>query len=285
MCRNLILLSIVLSKSIVFAGAFEESICGAISSRIPTQWCSEEPIHVYSSYPSYPSLLQKRAREPAVVGANIVFVDGNPTKKAKNTDEDLERHLRNTVGARKNLSCVPISVDEEKYSEFGNKSPFLLTACQEQVIEEIRENFRSLEPMSRVLIMAASYLRTPPQGRRSTLSQLRGRIGRADKQAYCYIAINPSNPRISPGTQRRFDEFLANSYLGSDIELARGDLVRRGGGSLFCAKQKGNKPKNRYIGSKIRVLPSADDPDLAFTFDIEPPTDEEFWRLLGAEEL
>lgn len=509
MCRNLIILSIILSKSIVFAGAFEESVCGAIYSS-STQWCDVAPIH------DYLSLLQKRTREDE--GTPRVFVDESPKKRPKKTDGELEEHLRKIVGDRKHLSCMPIVIDEEKLNEFGNKFPFLLTACQAQAIEDIAKDFRSFQPMSRVLIgslgfgktevalrtafmvaasgkqvvvvaptkelakqhfetfnkrlgvtnlevrllpsgykkrellesiengfakviigtaavlsknityknvayiiydeehrfgveqkerlhklfinahilwmtatpiprtlkliheglMMASYLKTAPEGRlapiskqivfcenelrpvidfemarggqvfvvapkisdipiivaeinkiypeeyiicahgkmypaeiedalrkfrsaekkiliattiiengidipnantmimfhpisfgTSTLCQLRGRIGRAHKQAYCYIAIDPYRSGINCDTQRRFNEFLANSHLGSDIELAQGDLMRRGGGSVFCAQQTGNKHRNTQTGSELQLHPPvieiADDSDSELT--------------------
>ena len=72
----------------------------------------------------------------------------------------------------------------------------------------------------------------------SDLHQLRGRVGRSDRKAYCYIII-PATELLTPSAQKRLKAIVDYSDLGSGMSLAMQDLNIRGAGDLLGAEQSG----------------------------------------------
>ena len=72
----------------------------------------------------------------------------------------------------------------------------------------------------------------------SELHQLRGRVGRSARKAFCYLAV-PPGANISPVARRRLQAIESFSDLGSGIHIAMQDLDRRGAGNLLGAEQSG----------------------------------------------
>ncbi|MDE7388526.1 MAG: DEAD/DEAH box helicase, partial [Muribaculaceae bacterium] len=72
----------------------------------------------------------------------------------------------------------------------------------------------------------------------SELHQLRGRVGRSSRKAFCYLAI-PQGVKISPVAHRRLQAIESFSDLGSGIHIAMQDLDIRGAGNLLGAEQSG----------------------------------------------
>ena len=72
----------------------------------------------------------------------------------------------------------------------------------------------------------------------SELHQLRGRVGRSSRKAFCYLMVPPGNP-LSPDARRRLQAIESFSDLGSGIHIAMQDLDIRGAGNLLGAEQSG----------------------------------------------
>lgn len=72
----------------------------------------------------------------------------------------------------------------------------------------------------------------------SELHQLRGRVGRSSRKAFCYLAV-PPGASISPVARRRLQAIESFSDLGSGIHIAMQDLDIRGAGNLLGAEQSG----------------------------------------------
>ena len=70
------------------------------------------------------------------------------------------------------------------------------------------------------------------------LYQLRGRVGRSDRQAYAYL-LYQDNRDLSEGALQRLKALQEFSSLGSGYSLAFRDLQIRGAGELLGAKQHG----------------------------------------------
>ncbi len=70
------------------------------------------------------------------------------------------------------------------------------------------------------------------------LYQLRGRVGRSDAQAYCYL-IAPPYQKMAIKAKKRLKALLDHSDLGSGFALAMRDLEIRGAGNLLGAQQHG----------------------------------------------
>jgi transcription-repair coupling factor (superfamily II helicase) len=71
------------------------------------------------------------------------------------------------------------------------------------------------------------------------LYQLRGRVGRSQRQAYAYLLI-PASGTISPDARRRLKAISQLKELGSGYKLALSDLEIRGAGHLFGNEQSGH---------------------------------------------
>lgn len=72
----------------------------------------------------------------------------------------------------------------------------------------------------------------------SDLHQLRGRVGRYDKQAYTYLLV-PSLKTISPEAKNRLEMIEKFSHLGAGFEVAMSDLELRGSGNILGKEQHG----------------------------------------------
>ena len=72
----------------------------------------------------------------------------------------------------------------------------------------------------------------------SELHQLRGRVGRSSRKAFCYLMVPPGVP-LTPVARRRLQAIESFSDLGSGIHVAMQDLDIRGAGNLLGAEQSG----------------------------------------------
>lgn len=71
------------------------------------------------------------------------------------------------------------------------------------------------------------------------LHQLRGRVGRANRQGYCYFLVE-NKDILSENAKKRLVALESNSFLGSGSVLAYHDLEIRGGGNLIGEAQSGH---------------------------------------------
>jgi len=72
----------------------------------------------------------------------------------------------------------------------------------------------------------------------SELHQLRGRVGRSSRKAFCYLLVPPGMV-LSDVARRRLQAIESFSDLGSGIHIAMQDLDIRGAGNLLGAEQSG----------------------------------------------
>ena len=72
----------------------------------------------------------------------------------------------------------------------------------------------------------------------SDLHQLRGRVGRSSRKAFCYLLVPPGVPLTSVA-RRRLQAIESFSDLGAGIHIAMQDLDIRGAGNLLGAEQSG----------------------------------------------
>ena len=72
----------------------------------------------------------------------------------------------------------------------------------------------------------------------SDLHQLRGRVGRSNKKAFCYLIVPPL-VSLSEDSRRRLKAIEEFSDLGSGFNIAMQDLDIRGAGNLLGAEQSG----------------------------------------------
>ena len=72
----------------------------------------------------------------------------------------------------------------------------------------------------------------------SDLHQMRGRVGRGNRKAFCYLLAPPLSA-LNPESRRRLEALENFSDLGSGINIAMQDLDIRGAGNLLGAEQSG----------------------------------------------
>ena len=72
----------------------------------------------------------------------------------------------------------------------------------------------------------------------SDLHQLRGRVGRSNKKAFCYL-LAPSMATLPADARKRLQTLEQHSDLGSGFQIAMRDLDIRGAGNMLGGEQSG----------------------------------------------
>ena len=73
----------------------------------------------------------------------------------------------------------------------------------------------------------------------SDLHQLRGRVGREQRQAYCYLLVDPAK-HLNPTAAKRLQAIQQYSEMGAGFAIAMRDLEIRGAGNLLGTEQSGH---------------------------------------------
>jgi transcription-repair coupling factor (superfamily II helicase) len=87
------------------------------------------------------------------------------------------------------------------------------------------------------------------------LHQLRGRVGRSNKEGFCYFIVQNKN-NLTNDAVKRLLALETNSYLGSGTALAHQDLEIRGGGNIIGEAQSGHI-KNIGYSLYLKMLEDA----------------------------
>ena len=85
------------------------------------------------------------------------------------------------------------------------------------------------------------------------LYQMRGRVGRSEKQAFAYLFI-PLKKQLSKEASLRLNSLVKHSSLGSGYQISINDLEIRGSGDLFGIKQTGLSSVGFHFYSKLLAL-------------------------------
>jgi transcription-repair coupling factor (superfamily II helicase) len=101
----------------------------------------------------------------------------------------------------------------------------------------------------------------------SDLHQLRGRVGRSNKKAFCYL-LSPPPTLLTPEARRRLKAVEELSDLGSGFNIALQDLDIRGAGNMLGGEQSGFiadigfETYNRILNEAIQELKETEYPEL-----------------------
>lgn len=113
------------------------------------------------------------------------------------------------------------------------------------------------------------------------LYQLRGRVGRSERQAYAYFVVS-SLEALPETSRRRLRIILDMDYLGAGFKVAMEDLRLRGAGNILGEAQSGNIAKVgldlflEMLEDEVRkvrgeALPTRTEPELSFVFRAHIP--------------
>jgi transcription-repair coupling factor (superfamily II helicase) len=101
----------------------------------------------------------------------------------------------------------------------------------------------------------------------SDLHQLRGRVGRGNKKAFCYL-LAPSLSTLPNDSRKRLQTLEQHSELGSGFQIAMRDLNIRGAGNMLGGEQTGFMAEigfemyQKILNEAIRELKRSDFKDL-----------------------
>ena len=114
----------------------------------------------------------------------------------------------------------------------------------------------------------------------SDLHQLRGRVGRSNVKAYCYLVV-PQVASLTDDARRRIRAIEAFSDLGSGFNISMQDLDIRGAGNLLGVEQSGFVAEMGYetymkiLGEAMSELPANMRPSSSKVTDVHIETDLE----------
>ena len=121
---------------------------------------------------------------------------------------------------------MPMGEMEQRLEEFVNYDYDVLIATT------IIESGIDIPNVNTMIIYSAQHYGL------SDLHQLRGRVGRSNRKAYCYL-IAPDRELLTADARRRLDAISTFADLGAGFNLAMQDLDIRGAGNLLGAEQSG----------------------------------------------
>lgn len=143
--------------------------------------------------------------------------------------EEIEAHLRELIPGLRVVMIhgqMPPEEVEKRILDFGVGDYDILLSTT------IVENGIDMPNVNTILIDNAQHFGL------SELHQLRGRVGRSSRKAFCYLLVPPGKP-LTPEARRRLQAIESFSDLGSGIHIAMQDLDIRGAGNLLGAEQSG----------------------------------------------
>lgn len=185
---------------------------------------------------SQPSLIKEVINRELRRGGQIFFIHNHiSTIEAKKTELlELLPHLKIAVLHSQSTQS------EKIMQEFADQKYHLLlcTSIVESGIHLSNANTMIVESANRFGI--------------ADLHQLRGRVGRGDKEGFCYFFVEDKET-LTPEAIKRLNALEKNSYLGSGASLAHHDLEIRGGGNLLGEAQSGHI-KNIGFSLYLRML-------------------------------
>ncbi|MCF8110638.1 MAG: transcription-repair coupling factor [Desulfobacteraceae bacterium] len=172
-----------------------------------------------------PAVIAEAVRSEMERGGQIFFVHNNI-----NTIWNISRRLREMV-LEVRLGVAHGRLEEEELErvmyQFINREIDMLVSTT------IVESGLDIPNANTMIINRADRMGL------AQLYQLRGRVGRAETQAYAYLIV-PREAAMSKDAQKRLRVVMEHSDLGAGFQIALNDLKIRGGGSALGVSQSGH---------------------------------------------
>ena len=140
--------------------------------------------------------------------------------------EHLLRHLIPDISIETAHGQLPAEALERSMTRFINK------ACDVLLSTNIIENGLDIPNANTIIIQDAHTFGL------SDLHQMRGRVGRSQRKAFCYL-LSPPAESLTPQATKRLAAVESFVNLGDGYLLAQRDLDIRGAGNLLGTEQSG----------------------------------------------
>jgi transcription-repair coupling factor (superfamily II helicase) len=167
----------------------------------------------------------KRAIETELERGGQVFFLHNRVQSIYSVAEELRQILPRTPIGVAHGQLVKKDLESVMISFFNNDLKVLVASA-------IVESGVDIPNANTILINQADIFGL------SQLYQLRGRVGRSGRRAYCYL-LTDQNKKLSDIAQERLKVIQENTALGSGLQIAHYDLELRGAGTLLGEEQSG----------------------------------------------
>ncbi len=154
-----------------------------------------------------------------------VFIVNNRIKNIYEIEALIKREIKGVSIAVGHGQMDPKKL-EEVIADFINQEHDVLIATT------IIESGIDMPNVNTIIVMDAHNFGL------SDLHQLRGRVGRSNRKAFCYL-LAPPLYTLSSESRRRLQAIENFAELGSGIHIAMQDLDIRGAGNLLGAEQSG----------------------------------------------
>ena len=171
-----------------------------------------------------PDLIRDAILQEITRGGQVFFINN----RVKNINEVTEmiRELVPDIRIRSaHGQMKPSSLEKIIHDFYHHKFDVLVST-------NIVENGIDIANANTIIINNANHFGL------SELHQLRGRVGRSNRKAYCYL-ITPPIRNLSADARKRLTALEEHSDLGSGFNIAMRDLDIRGAGDILGAEQSG----------------------------------------------
>lgn len=190
---------------------------------------SSPPLHrrtVKTFVAKQDDLVMKEAITKELQRGGQIFIVHN---RVRTIDEVAARIQKLVPNARIGVGHgqMPVKILEEKMVAFVNHQVDIL------VCTTIIESGLDIPNANTIIITRADRLGL------AGIYQLRGRVGRSNRQAYAYLLV-PTLDGLSKDAKQRLRALMDYNELGGGFKLAMSDLQIRGGGNILGESQSGN---------------------------------------------
>ncbi|MCF8094550.1 MAG: transcription-repair coupling factor [Desulfobacteraceae bacterium] len=172
-----------------------------------------------------PAVISEAVRGEIERGGQIFFVHNNI-----NSIWNISRHIKEMIPEVR-LGVAHGRLEEQELEKVMHQ--FINREIDMLVSTTIVESGLDIPNANTMIINRADRMGL------AQLYQLRGRVGRADTQAYAYLIV-PREAAMSRDAQKRLKVVMENSDLGAGFQIALNDLKIRGGGAALGASQSGH---------------------------------------------
>ena len=171
-----------------------------------------------------PELIREAILQEITRGGQVFFIN-NRVKNINEITEMIRELVPNIRIRSAHGQMKPSSLEKIIHDFYHHKFDVLVST-------NIVENGIDIANANTIVINNANHFGL------SELHQLRGRVGRSNRKAFCYL-ITPPIRNLSADARKRLTALEEHSDLGAGFNIAMRDLDIRGAGDILGAEQSG----------------------------------------------